>query len=263
MNQEQLTMKILFSLAIGYSCFLIGQALVIATPIPRSSNVTTIQKLSFKPPQLPTSEPPPGGRNRGGAKRGLCPAVQPQLTALVPYTEDVPTVTNVWGLTTEAHPTLMFFIPYSRNSEYPTEFVLQDDKSNVIYKKAIALPKTPGIISIAVPEKITLAVNKRYRWFLTVNCDPQKDSPPTYVEGVIKRVTLDKTVTEQLKTATPLQRFEIYLQNGIWHEALTTISQLHQENPKDKTIEQKWQNLLTSIRLEDIASQPLVMNGEF
>ncbi|MGH1397481.1 MAG: DUF928 domain-containing protein, partial [Trichormus sp.] len=77
------------------------------------------------------------------------------------------------------------------------------------------------------------------------------------------RVTLDKTVTEQLKTATPLQRFEIYLQNGIWHEALTTISQLHQENPKDKTIEQKWQNLLTSIRLEDIASQPLVMNGEF
>lgn len=256
-------MKILLSLAIGYTSFLIAQTLVIATPIPRSSNVIPIQQLSFNPPQLPTSEPPPGGRNRGGAKRGLCPAVQPQLTALVPYTEDVPTVTNVWGLTTEAHPTLMFFIPYSGNAGYPTEFVLQDDKSNSIYQKAIALPKTPGIISISVPKNITLAVNKRYRWFLTVNCDQHRDSPPTYVEGVIKRVTLDKKVTEQLKTATPLQRFEIYSQNGIWHEALTTLSQLHQQNPKDKTIQQKWQKLLTSIRLEDIASQPLVMSGEF
>jgi hypothetical protein len=51
---------------------------------------------------------------------------------------------------------------------------------------------------------------------------------------------------------------DIYLQNGIWHEALKTLSQLHQENPKDKAIQQKWKDLLTSIRLEDVASQSLL-----
>jgi hypothetical protein len=251
-------MKILLSLAIGYTSFLAGQTLVLAKPAPVNSTVNQIKKVSFNPPPLPTSEPPPGGRVRGGAKRGLCPLGQPQLTALVPYKEDVPTVTNVWGLTTEAHPTLMFYVPYSRNSEYPTEFVLQDHDSNLIYQKAIALPENPGIISISVPQNISLAVNKRYRWFLTVNCDPENDSPPTYVEGVIKRITLDKKVTEKLKTATPLQRLDIYLQNGIWHEALKTLSQLHQENPKDKEIQEKWQHLLTSIHLEDVASQSLL-----
>jgi hypothetical protein len=251
-------MKILLSLAIGYTSFLACQTLVLAKPAPVNSTVNQIKKVSFNPPPLPTSEPPPGGRVRGGAKRGLCPSVQPQLTALVPYKEDIPTFTNVWGLTTEAHPTLMFYMPYSRNSEYPTEFVLQDQESNSIYQQAIALPENPGIISISVPQNISLVVNKRYRWFLTVNCDPQKDSPPTYVEGVIKRVTLDKQVTEKLKTATPLQRFDIYLQNGIWHEALKTLSQLHQENPKDKAIQENWKDLLTSISLEDVASQSLL-----
>ncbi|MEA5563933.1 DUF928 domain-containing protein [Anabaena sp. UHCC 0399] len=251
-------MKILLSLAIGYTSFLVGQTLVMATPAPVNSTINQIKKVSFNPPPAPASEPPPGGRVRGGAKRGLCPSVQPQLTALVPYTEDTPTVTNVWGLTTEAHPTLMFYMPYAHNVAYPTEFVLQDQESNSIYQTAIALPAKPGIIRISVPQNITLAVNKRYRWFLTVDCDPQKDSPPTYVEGVIKRVTLNKKVTEKLKTATPLQRFDIYLQNGIWHEALKTLSQLHQENPKDQEIKVQWQNLLTSIRLEDVASQPLL-----
>jgi hypothetical protein len=137
---------------------------------------------------------------------------------------------------------------------------LQDQQSNTIYQTAIALPEKPGIISVSVPNNIPLAVNKRYRWFLTVDCDPQNDSSPTYVEGVIKRVTLDEKVTEKLATATPLQRFDIYLQNGIWHEALKTLSQLRQDKPEDKAIQEQWQSLLTSIRLEDVASQPLRSN---
>ncbi|AUT00418.1 hypothetical protein CLI64_08455 [Nostoc sp. CENA543] len=253
-------MKILLSLLLGYISFLAGQSLVQAKPVPANTTANQPKKVSFNPPQPPAGEPAPGGRVRGGARRGLCPSVKPPLTALAPYTEGPPTVMNVWGLTTEAHPTLMFYVPYSRPATYPTEFVLQDQQSNTIYQKAIALPEKPGIISISVPDNITLEVNKRYRWFLTVDCDPQKESSPTYVEGVMKRVTLDTKVTQKLATATPLQRFEIYLQNGIWHEALKTISQLRQENPKDLVIAEKWQSLLASVRLDDIASQSLRPN---
>lgn len=251
-------MKILLSLTLGYISFLAGQSLVMAKPVLVNSSVNQPKKVSFNPPAPPATEPPPGGRVRGGARRNPCPAAKPPLTALVPYTEGPPTVINVWGLTAEAHPTLMFYMPYPQSTAYPTEFVLQDQQSNTIYQKAIALPENPGIISVPVPDNIPLEVNKRYRWFLTVDCDPQQDSAPTYVEGVIKRVTLDEKVTQELATATPLQRFDIYLRNGIWHEALKTISQLRQENPKNQAIQEKWLSLLTSIRLDDVASQPLL-----
>ncbi|AFY48313.1 protein of unknown function (DUF928) [Nostoc sp. PCC 7524] len=254
-------MKLLLSLAVSYTSLLASQTWVLAKPAPSNSPVTHTQKVSFVPPPAPTSEPPPGGRVRGGAKRGSCPLVKPELTALVPFTEDAPTVTNVWGLTTQEHPTLMFYVPYADNANYPTEFVLQDQDDNSVYQTAIALPKTAGVISVSLPSNISpLTVNQRYRWFLTVYCDPEKQSPPIYVEGVIKRVTLNPTTLEQLKTATPLQRVDIYIRNKIWHEAAVTLAQLRQQNPQNKAIQEQWQNLLTSIGLSDIATVPLSSN---
>ncbi|WP_066384227.1 MULTISPECIES: DUF928 domain-containing protein [unclassified Anabaena] len=254
-------MKLLLSLALSCTSLLASQTWVLAKPALSNSTVTHTQKVSFTPPPAPTSEPPPGGRVRGGAKRGSCPLVKPELTALVPFTQDAPTITNVWGLTTQEHPTLMFYLPYFGNVNYPTEFVLQDQESNSIYQTAIALPAKPGVISVSLPTNISpLAINQRYRWFLTVYCDPEKQSPPIYVEGVIKRVTLNPTTIQKLKTATPLQQVAIYIQNGVWHEAAVTLAQLRQQNPQDTTIQEQWQNLLTSIGLSDIANAPLLSN---
>lgn len=251
-------MKILLPLAISYISLLSIPSLVLAQSPPVPVTVNQTQTVSFQPPLPPTTEPAPGGRVRGGAKRGLCPSLEPQLTALVPYTQK-DTVTNVWGLTTEAQPTLMFYMPYTRASGYATEFVLQADQNKkAVYSTAIALPEKPGIISITLPKQVSLAVNQRYRWFLTVDCDPEPDSSLTYVEGVIKRVNLSRKITQQLKTATPVQQFDIYLQNGIWHEALKMLWQLRQEKPQDPKLQEKWQVLLSTIRLDDVASQPLI-----
>lgn len=250
--------KLLFALTVAYSSFLTGQSWVLAkTPATSSahpSNVTknptnnASNKTSFAQPPLPSSERRPGGRVRGGARRGSCPSVEPQLTALVPFTQDGPTVTNVWGLTTQPHPTFLFYVPYSQDSAYPAEFVLQDQDANIIYQKAIALPKKPEIISVSLPPDIaSLAVNKQYRWFFTIECDLQKPSPPIYVEGVVQRVQLKPTITRQLATASPSQQFAIYAENGIWFEAANILFQLHQKNPQDTEIKTQWQNLLTSI----------------
>lgn len=260
-------MKLFFTLALGYTSFLASQSLVLATPAPftsvhplkinSSSIATTTPNVSFVPPPPPSSGRP-GGRVRGGAKRGTCPNVKPELTALVPFTEEA-SITDVWGLTTEARPTLLFYVPYSQKDQYPTEFILQDQQSNPIYQKAIALPNRPGVISISLPaDAPALALDQEYRWFLTIYCDPEKQSPPIYVEGVIKRVVLNAETTQQLKTASVLEKFAIYAKNGIWHEASVTLAQLRQQNPQDQAIETQWKNLLASIRLDDIAPQPII-----
>ncbi len=251
-------MKLFLSLLLGYTGFLASQSLVLAVPLTNSME-TLAQTVRFSPPQ-PPPDPPPGGRVRGGARRTpLCQQVEPKLTALVPSTEETPTVINVWGWTTKANPTLWFYVPYTQKSAYPTEFVLQDQQSNPIYQQAIALPNQPGIISISLPTNApAMDVNKQYRWFLTVYCDPDKQSPPIYVEGVIQRVNLKPKITQQLQTATPLQQSAIYAENGIWHEALTTLAQLRQKDPQDPELQTKWRDLLTSIGLDDIATKPIL-----
>jgi len=248
-------MKLYLGLVLGSTVFLATQ-MALATPV--ANSVSVAQTVSFNPPP-PPKDPPPGGRVLGGAKRGLCPQVKTDLTALVPFTQEPSTITNVWSLTTAAHPTFWFYVPYSQNFVYPVEFVVEDQASKQIYQKAIALPNQPGIMSISLPaDTAPLAVNKQYRWFFTVYCDQNKQSPPVYVEGVVKRVNLNPAITQQLQKATPLQQFAIYAQHGIWHEAITTLAQLLRKNPQDPTLETQWQDLLTSIHLGNVAKEPIL-----
>ncbi|PHM06190.1 hypothetical protein CK516_35375 [Nostoc sp. 'Peltigera malacea cyanobiont' DB3992] len=91
-----------------------------------------------------------------------------------------------------------------------------------------------------------------------MNCDKQKNSPPSFVEGVIKRVNLSQPTVKELETAEPLKRYAIYAQNGIWYEALTTLAELRQKNPQDAALKAEWRNLLGSIRLDDVAGEPIL-----
>ncbi len=242
--------KLFFAVALSFATLLTSDTGILA------------QAGTFEPPP-PPPDPPPGGRVRGGAKRGLCPAITSKLTALVPFSQEKGSVTNVWGLTTVAHPTFWFYLPITKNSTLSTQFVLQDSQSNPVYQQDITLPNQPGVIGVTLPPTASpLALNKRYRWFFTIDCDRQKQSPPIYLEGVIQRVELKPTITQQLQTAEPLQQFTIYAQNGIWHDALTTLAQLRQKNPQNAELEAKWQDLLTSIHLDDVAKQPIVLQDK-
>ncbi|MDJ0737202.1 MAG: DUF928 domain-containing protein [Nostocaceae cyanobacterium] len=230
-------------------------------PKPRQNSRS--QVVRYNPPPIPqTVTGTPGGRVRGGAKRSMCPQVAIPLTALVPFTQEENSVTNVWGLTTEQFPTLWFYIPYSRDANYPTEFVLLDDKTkNPVYQAEISLPKQPGIISLSLPKTIApLQLDGQYRWFFNVYCDGQQQSPPIYVEGLIVRKAISHTAIKQLESASPLQQVAIYAQNGFWYNALTKLTQLYQQNPQDTQLQQEWENLLNSVGLGNLATQLIVKN---
>ncbi|MHC5613563.1 MAG: DUF928 domain-containing protein [Nostoc sp.] len=227
----------------------------------RSDPKKTVEAITFNLPPLPPGSAP-GGRVRGGAKRGGCPLAKPDLTALTAFTEEPNSVINVWGKTMVERPSWFFYVPYTKDSPYAVEFVLQDLDSNDIYKKAIALPDKPGVIRVSLPTTApALAVDKQYHWFFTINCDKEKYSPPTFVEGVIQRVQLNPATVKELQTTEPLKRYGIYAQNGIWYEALTILAQLRQNNPQDAALQAEWRNLLSSIRLDDIAAEPILSDS--
>ncbi|MBN4005270.1 DUF928 domain-containing protein [Nostoc sp. LPT] len=262
MNSNLQPIKLFLVVAFSCTNLLVNLIPVLAKPTPNRSNTKTnpAQTTTFTQPPIPPGSPP-GGRVRGGAKRGepACPTSKIDLTALVPFTQEANSVINVWGQTTVEHPSWFFYVPYTKDSPYTVEFVLQDPDANEVYKKAIALSDKPGVIRVSLPNTAPgLAVDKQYRWFFTINCDKQKNSPPSFVEGVIKRVNLSQPTLKEIETAEPIKRYAIYAQNGIWYEALTTLAELRQKNPQDAALKAEWRNLLGSIRLDDVAEEPIL-----
>lgn len=220
--------------------------------------LTRIANVRFTPPPPPPGDAP-AGRARGGASRGDCAQVQPQLTALAPIATTTKQKTSVWGLTTEAYPTIWVYIPYTRNLTTPVEFVLQDANGNAHYKTQVALPNQAGIVGIKVPDSVTpLVVGQRYRWFFNVFCDAAKQLPPVSINGSIQRVALNPTLTKQFNNATLPQQIELYAANGIWYDTLTTLAMLRRSNPQDTSIAQAWRSLLQSIGRNDIAEAKLL-----
>ncbi|PMB52896.1 hypothetical protein CEN39_07305 [Fischerella thermalis CCMEE 5201] len=257
--------QIILVFTLSSTSLLSSFSLVVAQSIPTQPSQPTSPQppksgtIKVDLPNLPPG-PAPGGRRFGGARRGSCPHVKPPLTALVPLTEQPASVTNVWGLTTEAHPQLWFYLPYTKSSGYPAEFVLLDDQTkDSVYNSAIALPTKAGIIKVPVPENApSLQVGKQYRWFLNIYCDPQNQSTPIYVEGVIVRRNPNQSLVKQLQKAQPLQQVAIYAENGFWYDALTTLGQLRQTNPQNRTLQTQWRDLLAAVGLGELTVQPLV-----
>ncbi|MEH2166396.1 MAG: DUF928 domain-containing protein [Nostoc sp.] len=226
-------------------------------------------------PKKFTPPPPPPDRgaagDRGGAASRGCGISNQSVIALVPIYEErlkqgqtEVSVTKVWGLTAEESPTFWFFVPYKKSTIDSIEFVLKDESSKpsqTLYRTIVTIPEVPGIISIPLSANTPpLQVDKMYHWFFKIKviCNPQQPVEQEYVEGWVQRANLNPKLVDSLKQATPQQRVNLYAQNGIWYDALTTLAELRLSKPEDPTLAVEWMNLLKSVDLESLTKQPLI-----
>lgn len=239
-----------------------------------SSSYAKAEKVKPAPPVVHFVPPPPpstqviiSGRQRGGASRGDCPAVDKPLTALVPASKQAlkgkpksnPALNHwqaVWGLTVASHPTLWFYVPYPLTAKQPIEFVLQDAEGNNIYKTSLLLvQKQPSLVEIKIPSTtIPLAIGKMYQWYFLVGCNA--DAPP-FVKGWVQRVAINSNFKRQLQAASPQQRAALLATKGIWYDALSTLAQLRLEDPNDGIFISNWVNLLSSGGLKVLSGEPM------
>ncbi len=211
--------------------------------------------LQAQVPKLPPRRLP--GRREPAAGRG-CEFDLPQipLTALIPETN--------LGLTIAAYPTFFFYIPQTSAQEL--RFVLLDEeKGNQVYKTTFTPPTTPGIVSLSLPSNKNLPpleVGKTYHWYFQINCSAQQleqDIGNVYVDGWVQRLEPSLTLTSQLEKASPRKRVELYRNNDLWYDALTTLAEQRRLKPNDFAIATEWENLLGSGGLnKEIARKPIV-----
>ncbi len=227
-----------------------------------SPSVTTIadaksnaaRKAKFRMPMIPKGDPP-GGLTVGGGGRSDCPQVARPLTALMPTTSRQKatgrTVKDVWALTTVGAPKLWFYSPYAAGDRYPVELIIRQDtdRGKILARRSVAMPKQPGVFSVAMPETLAnMQGNERRYWQLNLNCSRKPNAVPIQLAGMIHRVEMFRLQPIEAAT-TPHELAVEYADQGLWLEALDVLGQARMAEPDNLEIQQDWKDLLESVGL--------------
>ncbi|MEH1819242.1 MAG: DUF928 domain-containing protein [Nostoc sp.] len=200
---------------------------------------------TFKPPQRGKPPASAGGSTRGSS----CLTGKKLITPLIPP--------DKLGLTFAEHPTFFWYVPPSPVKT--AKFLLLDKDQNVFYETSFTLPDQPGIINFKLPDTApALAVGKTYHWYLTIACDTQDSSENPTVDGWVERTQPELGLSEALAKANLHKLPTIYAEAGIWHEALTSLVQLHETEPNNFKARLDWRQFFKSVGLSAIASEPLI-----
>jgi hypothetical protein len=207
------------------------------------------RRLGFKVPGIKPSSNLSGGAARGGCRTE---GTKVNVVALMPNTKI--------GLTVAPKPTFLFLV--SKTSVQEAQFNLFNETGEkFIYSKTFPLTNTGDIISFTLPDDApALEVGKEYQWEVVVNCDPDDSASNPRVRMAIKRVEPSSTLASKLVEAQQNERPDLYAQEGIWIDALSTLAKLRMNNPNDAELKEEWTSLLESVGLEEIASLPVVGN---
>ena len=209
---------------------------------------------AFNPPNR--GLPGEGRQEGGGVRGGNCPNIQNKLIPLVPATN--------MGLTISEYPTLYWYVPETVGADTPApemEFVLQDEEGKEVYNSG-KLPAlaSAGIVSYTMPAKAgkPLEVGKNYQWFFSIICNPDDRSGDVRVQGWIKRVEKSPIMAQYLEAAPEKDRPFIYARESLWFDTLSSLAQMQMQNPGDEFLSDKWEELLNSVSLGNLAKAPFV-----
>lgn len=206
------------------------------------------QGITF-PPTEPRGAP---ARTVGGGQRGgrSCSSSNLPLTALTPDNNVVTTVS--------ANPTLFWYVP-ATEAKSAKLVILDANNWQEVYQTTVEVKGVPGIVKVNIPESVALKTGKKYLWKFSLNCNPENPAMERFVAGFIERTELNLEAKTQLENAKePLEKVEVYAKAQVWQETLSLLAQMHYERPNDPNVTGAWREFLTSVKLEAIASQPLV-----
>ncbi len=203
-----------------------------------------------------TFNPPAGDQPKtsiAGASRSIGQCINQAENSNLPLAPLLPV--SAQGLTVASHPTVLAYLP--QTSAKQVLFSWRDENNNDHYQTILPIDNQGGVISLTLPEDAPpLEVGKNYQWALAIMCDGrlQPDSP--MIQGQIRRVALEATLSDRLKNANLLESAAIYGEAGIWYETVATLAKLKTAQPGDQNLASNWQDLLTSVGLEKISQVP-------
>ena len=193
----------------------------------------------------------PSNRRDGGS-RGNCIANDKDFIALVP---DKPVNSTV-----SYNPRLFFYVPQT-NTPKTIEFVLRNSQDQLVHETFIETSGKPGITSVAIPVQQKSASQEsqgNYHWYLSMICNPDERSRDIVLEGWIEYVELNNSLKEKINISTSAEKFDLFQEKGFWYDALSVVAEQYQSGANLGFPNKYWSQLLKSIGLDELASEPLI-----
>ena len=197
---------------------------------------------------MPVYKPPlrgcPAGRV-GGGTRGI-KTEQPTLIALTP---------DHVALTVQEKPSFYWYL--SKPTEFKLEFVLIDNNAvKPLIEKQITTPIQNGINCVRLADlNVRLAPGMQYKWFIVLVLDPEHRSKDIIASGAIERVEIPQALQRKLAQASKVEALYLYAENGIWCDAMSTISELIDAAPNDVNLRKMRASLLEQVGLSEVAEK--------
>lgn len=166
------------------------------------------------------------------------------LMALLPPNQSQ--ISTVKGL-----PSFLFHLP--ETSAQTAEFILFNDKNQILYKLRFAITGNPGIIRLELPIFINLEpleIQKIYPWSFSILCNPLSPSQNLTLTGTVERLPLSRNLATQLQNASPTNHPEIYAEAGLWMDAFSSLVDVSQLPLEDRSNQLEWERLLQLMGLE-------------
>ncbi len=229
----------------------------------------TNSRISFIPPATKNPRRSQGSGSRGCDNESLASNL---VTLLIPSKDYA-------GQTLSGRPT--FFWHLSKAVSVPMQFTLVEEKvgGKTVLEKQIDAPK-PGLIQVEFPqEQPELVPGQIYRWTVSLVCNSNRRSEDVFFQSWIQRVPIAPELEQKLTTVglnsttvEPIQASEsvsrrnessqillsraaIYAQEGLWYDALTTLSTALNANPKDAAVQADFLSLLDQVGLSEVVQQ--------
>jgi hypothetical protein len=151
------------------------------------------------------------------------------------------------GETTEAQPTIYFYL--SKPAKTYCEITLTEPKHpKPLLAKITPVSDQSGILAIRLSKyDVELKPGTTYKWSVAVVVDPQSRSQDLVAYGVIKRVEPTPALVSQLAQAADADKPAIYAENGLWYDALQSISEQIAKSPGDASLRTERAELLKQV----------------
>ena len=174
-----------------------------------------------------------GGGSRGMNTGGL------DLYVLVP---------DQLALTTQAQPSLYWY--QNKTADAQCEVTVTEPKNPkplLVLKTGKSTPA--GIHAIRLSKfNVELKPNVVYKWSVAVVLDPAERSGDVIASGAIKRIDPSPEMTGKL-AAPDADKASIFAENGLWYDALQSISDQIDKAPSDKNLRDERASLLDQVKL--------------
>ena len=203
--------------------------------------------LLYQPPRGLGAPSP--GRRVGGGTRGTNKSI-PILSVLAP---------DHTGLTVREQPDLYWFA--SDVVTTPVELTLTLEKGDTpLLEKRLPVPTKPGIQRVCLSDYgVKLIPGERYNWSIALVLDPKRRSKDIIAVGAIERVERADMSPAFLAAAPTTDALYRFAADGLWYDAVMTISEMIESAPADMALRKQRVELLDQADLREVGSFDLTI----